>query len=420
MPEIGSRSAWTLRSFRVFLFARGVSWLGNAVTLVALPILMFQLTGSPALTAALTALEAVPYLAFGLLAGALADRWNRKRVMVGAGLVSGLVLLTIPAAEAVAHVTTTHVFVVAVVLATAFVFFDAASFGAIPEIVGTVRIASATGAMVSVSTIVGLIGPALGGVVSGGTSPSVALGLDGVAYVVAAVITSLLRWSPATPTSEPLSIRSLTSEIGEGLGYLWSVRVIRVLTLAGAGASISGGAMLGLMIVVAVRRLGLSDDDARLGLLYTATAIGALAVSFAAARIQARIGVGWITIASLAIAWAAQAAWTFANSLTAGVVILMIFQASSTLAILNGIIVRQTLTPDRLQGRVNTTARMIAWGGTPIGATAAGLLAEVLPVQTAVLICSVGTLAAISVVLSARLWSTPQLSEITPTTTSGA
>ena len=97
--------ALALPEFRLFLAARSISWAGNAITLVALPILVFQLTGSPALTGLLTAVEALPYLVFGLPAGALADRWNRKRVLVTAWAASGIVMATIPAAASIGLLT---------------------------------------------------------------------------------------------------------------------------------------------------------------------------------------------------------------------------------------------------------------------------------------------------------------------------
>ena len=75
--------------FRRFWLARVVSVAGSAVTVIALPVLVYDLTRSPLLTALVAAFEAVPYLLFGLLAGALADRWDRKRILVTADLAAG-------------------------------------------------------------------------------------------------------------------------------------------------------------------------------------------------------------------------------------------------------------------------------------------------------------------------------------------
>lgn len=409
--EASERRALAVPAFRLFLTARAISWAGNTVTLVAMPILVYQLTGSPALTGLLTAIEALPYLAFGLPAGALADRWNRRRVLVVTGLASGLVMATVPAAAALDTLTVPHLFLAALAVSSLFVFFDAAGFGALPEIVGRDRIPSATGTMVSVSTVIGLAGPAAGGALTAAIGATWTIALDAAAYVIAALLTARVRWRPDVSPSagRALTAGGLLRDIGEGLRYLWDTRIIRWLTLIGTGASVSGGAMLGLTIVVGVRQLGLADDDPRLGLLYTATAVGAFAMSLAIARIQHAVPTGWITLVSLTVSLAAQLAWAATTSVTAGLIVLAVFQAAATLTIVNGIVVRQSLAPSHLQSRVNTTARMIAWGGTPVGALLGGLLAERLSTATAILICSAGTGLGLTLGLCVRLWRVPRL-----------
>ena len=85
--------------FLRYVGARGLSLLGNITTLIAVPVLVYRLSGSASLTALVAGLEAAPYLVFGLLAGALSDRWNRKTVMVTADLLSAALLLSIPVAH---------------------------------------------------------------------------------------------------------------------------------------------------------------------------------------------------------------------------------------------------------------------------------------------------------------------------------
>ncbi len=91
---------------------------------------------------------------------------------------------------------------------------------------------------------------------------------------------------------------------------------------------------------------------------------------------------------------------------------LAVFQAASTLSIMNGIIVRQSLAPDHLQSRVNTTARMIAWGGTRLGALLGGLLADHFGTNIAIVVCSAGTAVGAVFALSARLWRVPRLDKL--------
>lgn len=410
MTGAGGR-ALAVPAFRLFLVARAISWAGNAITLVALPLLVFQLTGSPALTGLTATAEALPYLVFGLPAGALADRWDRRCVMVATGTASGAAMATIPLAAAVNMLTVPHVFAAAVVVSSLFVFFDAAGFGALPEIVGRERIPSATGTMVAFSTVTALAGPAAGGVLAASIGAVWAIGIDAVAYLVAAVITARVVWTPLrrSATASALTMRSLAGEIAEGIRYIWRTRIVRWLTLVGAGASISGGAVLGLTVVVGVQQLGMGHEDPRFGLLYSATALGAFLISLAVSWIQRVVPTGCITITALSVSWVAQIAWAFTTSIPVGVVILALFQSASTLSIMNGIIVRQSLAPDHLQSRVNTTARMIAWGGTPLGATVGGVLAEHAGTTTALLLCSLGTGLALAFALAVSLWRVPTL-----------
>ena len=377
--------------FRVFLAARAVSWAGTAMTMVALPVLVFQRSGSATLTGLVAALEALPYLLLGLPAGALVDRWDQRRTLVVTSVVSAAAMASVPLADLVGLLTTAHVLLAAVTVSSAFVFFDAAGFGVLPAIVGREGLSTATGTMMSVSTAITLVGPALGGVCVAVAGAPAVLALDGASYLLAAVLLARVR-VPARPPEEPAGRRwsRMRQDVAEGLRYLWWQPTIRTLTLLGVGNSLTAGAVTGLVVVVATRRLGLADDDPRIGLLFAAAAAGTLAVSLALPRIHARWRVGAITLGALIANWVALLAWAATREWRLAVVVLAVLQAANTLVNINGIVVRQALTPDRLQGRVNTTARMIAWGGTPFGALLGGILADAAGVAGALLVMSAG------------------------------
>lgn len=138
---------WRDGAFRLFWLARTTSVAGTAVTLVALPLLVLELTGSAVATSAVAAVEVLPYFIFGLVAGAVADRGNRKRIMVGCDLAAAAALASLPLAAAVDMLTVAHVFVSAAAVATAFVWFDGAAFGALPALVGRDRVVEANSAI---------------------------------------------------------------------------------------------------------------------------------------------------------------------------------------------------------------------------------------------------------------------------------
>lgn len=403
-------------AFRLFLASRAVSWAGSAITLVALPVLLYQRTGSATLTGVLVALEAVPYLVLGLPAGALVGRWDHRRTMVCTSYLSGLTMASIPLAEWAGVLTTPHVMIAAVLVSSLFVFFDAAGFGAVPAIVGRDRVAAAIGAMVSVNTVINLVGPAVGGIAATALGAATVLAVDAFSYLLGAILLSRVRWTvePAADDTGRRGGRMVRTrlDIAEGLRYLWDHRIIRTLTLLGAASSVSSGAVTGLMVVVGVRQFGLPDDDPRLGLLFAAAAAGTLITSLLLRRIQRRLTTGMITLGALAVSWLALIWWSQNTLWWLGLGILVLWQSSNSLVILNGIVVRQALTPMPLQSRVNTTARMIAWGGTPLGAALAGVLADAYGSRIALLVASAGVGVSLAVGVAMKLHHTDKLHEL--------
>jgi hypothetical protein len=364
-----------MNPFRTFVFARAICWAGNAVTLVALPLLVYQQSGSALLSGVTFAVESLPYLLFGLLAGALADRLDRKTILVCAQLLSAAALASIPLANAAGVILIPHALTVAFAVSTAFVFYDAASFGVVPALVGTV---------------IGVAGPLLGGVAATALSPAGAIAIDAGCYLTAAALTATIA-VPPNKVNE-VAVQRIAAQISEGLRYIWHQPVIRALTLVGIGVSLANGVVVGLMVVVGVRRLGLDDGDARLGALYAATALGAFLISLVSAKVQRVVDTGKITLVGIVVSAGAMLAWVQTTWLVASLMILVVYQAANTMIIVNGIVVRQSITPDALQSRVNTTARMIAMGGTPFGAALGGVLAEVAGVGVAVSAGAVGLL----------------------------
>jgi len=390
----------------LFWCGRIVSGAGTMITSVVLPILVFRLTGSAAQTALLTGLRAIPYLLLGLLAGALADRADRRRIMVGCDLLNAALLGSIPLAAAVHALTLAQIYLVAILSAAAFVLFDAASFGALPALVGRERIAAANSAIWSTSTVVELAAPAVGGVLATTVGPAPTISLDALSYAASALTLLLIpRALSGTRSVEAAGgsvVRRTLADIRDGLRFVWRQPLVRTMTGLGFGVSITSGAVYGLLVVYGVRALGLSQGDARLGLLFTASALGALLASLLLPRLNRRYPPGLITLAGLMLDLVCLLGLALAPTFATGLAALFLWDACTTLVVINGITLRQVVTPEHLQSRVNATARMVAWGGTPVGAIAGGVLAQATTVRTALLVMAVG------VALSAAIgWFSP-------------
>jgi MFS family permease len=140
--------------------------IGTSVSGVVLPLVVYQTTGSAAQTGALFALRVVPYLLFGLVAGPVADRGDRRLLIIGGNLVEGTLVATIPIAHLLGVLTIGQIYAVALLSATAFVFSDAAVFGAVPALVGPERLAAANGFLSSLSAGAEIVGPVIAGLLA--------------------------------------------------------------------------------------------------------------------------------------------------------------------------------------------------------------------------------------------------------------
>jgi MFS family permease len=211
--------------------------------------------------------------------------------------------------------------------------------------------------------------------------------VDAASYLVSAVLLASIRRSfgSGLPGGRPAAGGGML----EGLRFIWRSPLLRAMTLASSPVSLSGGAGLGLMVIYAVRALGLARTDPRIGLLYSAAAAGSAAAALVLPRLRRRVAAGRVTQVFLALDTAALAGVALAPGFGVALAALVCWLFCYSMVTINGITLRQELTPDHLQSRVNTTARMLGWGGYPLGALIGGGIAEVLPIRaTLLLMCA--------------------------------
>ncbi len=378
--------------FRRYFIASVISIAGTTVTVVVLPILIYQLTHSPLQTSLLASIEVAPYLLFGLVAGPLADRTDRKRLMVICNLLSGAVMATIPAASALGVLYLPVIYGAAVANALCFVFFDAADFGALPALAGREHLVAATSLLSTAGSFLLVVGPAVGAVLATTVGAATAITLDAASFVIAAAVLTTISRPFQSERTCPVGRRR--DEAKEGLRFVWRHPVLRTLTIAGFGNSLTFGAVMGLLVVYAVRQLGLTDHDARIGLLYSAGAAGALVAGVTLPVLLRRLPPARLTQLSLAASAALLVGMAATTRVAMALPIYLVWSWTKQLTIINGITYRQLVTPDHLQARVNVVGRMVAWGGQPLGAALGGVLAQTLDVRATFLIMVGGVVVA--------------------------
>lgn len=362
------RGFWTLAT------SSGLSNLADGIFKMALPLLGVQLTQSPLLIAGLAVALSLPWLLFALTAGALADRLDRQKLMIMANTVRAIVAGLIGAMILFDVTTMWILYVVALLIGIAETLYDTSAQSILPSVVARDDLSRANGRLYGVElTANQFIGPPLGGalvaigIAAGFLTPAL-LWLAAVGFLL------LLRGSFRVAREQKTTLRF---DIAEGLRFLWSKRVLRILAIMTGVVNFASSAAFAVIVLFAVgpnSRMHLSE--VQFGVLLTASAIGALIGSVVASWIEGKLG----KRLSLMLAVVGMAIFTGAPGVTANpFAIGAAFFIGGVLVVLWNVItvsLRQRITPDRLLGRVNSAYRLLAWGTMPIGAAVGGLLAS--------------------------------------------
>lgn len=363
---------WADPEWRRYWTSRIVSYAGGTVTFIAAPILVYSLTGSALLTGVTAAMDGLPYLLFGLVAGALSDRVDRQRLMVSCDLVNTVVLASVPVAAAFGRLTTLHVIATGFVAMSVFVFFDAANFGALPTLVGRDRISQANSAVWGTTQVFDVVLPGLVGVLVAVVSPSSLYWVNAFTFLASA---ALLRGIRRSMTGEREVTHRMREDVLTGVRWLWAHPTLRAMTLVGTATAFAMGGLVGQLVPFADQDLGIRQGDPRLGAVFAAFSLGGLVGAsshrllrgYSPARITL-VAVTAMSVLLLLVPWSTD--WRVT------LVVVLLFGVADLIAVVNVVNFRQEETPESMQGRVNTTGRMLSWGlGSPTGALLGGLVA---------------------------------------------
>ncbi|MEU9836888.1 MFS transporter [Streptosporangium sp. NPDC048047] len=369
-PPAGFGRLWT---------AQTVSSLGDGVTHAALPLLTLTLTRDPMALAVVTAAGTLPWLLFGVLGGALVDRWDRRRTMWVTDTARAA-LLAVPAAAAALDVLSIPLLVaVAFLLALGGLFFDTAATAYLPDLLGRdpalLQRANARlrGAQTTAS---GFAGPPAGSALLALGRP-VPLLADAVSFAMSAL---LVRSLPAVPRPAASAQESLLRQARAGASHVFQDRLLLGLALRPAVGNVAFLAVETILALFARERLGVGASG--FGLLLTAEAAGGLLGAGIASFLGRRLGIGTAltctaVIEGLAILGLASAP----NPYVAGLA-LAVCGAGMGATMVLGPSLRQAIVPAHLMGRVASTSRMLAMCAAPFGAFLGGWLATAYDLRT--------------------------------------
>ncbi|HJQ51179.1 MAG TPA: MFS transporter [Gaiellaceae bacterium] len=394
------------RDFVLLQLGQGLSTLGSTSTYIAYPLLVLTLTHSPAKAGVVGFANVLPYALFALFAGVVADRVDRKRLMIAMDLVRAAAMASVVAALAAGVVTFWQVAAVAFVEGTAFVFFNIAEVGALRSVVPAYQLQEAAAAEQSRYAAVTLAGPSLGGALFG-LGRSLPFLADAVSYA-ASILTLIWMRTPFQEARER-DPAPLWLQIREGIAWLWANAYLRTSALIFAGQNFVFSGIY-LIFVVVSKRDGLSP--AAIGALIAVFGGASLAGALAAPRIARLLSMRAIMLGnqwlSAAIILCALAPGPY---LLLGCVLPLAFLSPS----LNSVVVgyRTAITPDHLVGRVSSVARNLAQIAAPLGPLAAGFLLGAYSSRSTLLaLGSIALALALWTSVSPSIRNAPSLSEL--------
>lgn len=374
------------------LAATGISVTGDGAFLAAAPLLAAALTRDPVAVSSVTAAVYVPWLIFGLPAGALVDRWHRRRVMVSADLIRAAVLALLVGLLLSGLLTLPMLVAAVVLIGIAQCFFDSAAQAVIPSIVGRDKnaLAKVNGRYWALDTVGrSLLGPPLGSVTFqlGRALPFAA---DAVSFLASAV---LVRFLPDTPVPDGPH-QTVTAAIRSGMRHLMDSRDLRVLALS-MGAY-NGAFNIAMAPFVLYATVVLDVPNAAYGALLAMTAVGGVVAGWQAGPLTRRLSYRQtMAVAHLtqAVAWSGIA--IVGNAWIAAPLLALLGAGSSLSSVAVGS-ARQALTPDDLLGRVVASFRLFGLGAAGLGAFVGGVVADAYgftaPLVAAALVLVVGGL----------------------------
>ena len=399
------------RDFRWLWASSTVTNLGDGILVSAGPLLMTTLTREPFAVAMAVFLQHLPWVVFGIPAGAIIDRVDRRRLTVLVNLLRAIVLAGLAVSVATDTVNVAIVLAATFLIGTAETFVDNASGALIATTVPKPLLGIANARLTGTSILVNsLAGPPIGAILFG-VGMAVPFGADAICALLGAVLVA--RIATSTPVPPVIERRHLRHEMAEGIRWLWHHPPMRALAITILLFNVTFHAAMAVYVLLAQERLGL--DEVGYGLLITVGAVGGIIGSIAYPRLERRFALATLmryglmleTVTHLVLATTTSAIVAGATMTLFGIHAVVWGTTSTT--------VRQRAVPSSMLGRVTGVYMLAGVGGSAAGSLVGGVMAQQLGITAPFWFGFFG-----SAILLAVVWRTLDDIAHVPTATEGA
>ncbi|WND34232.1 MFS transporter [Streptomyces sp. BB1-1-1] len=369
------RPLWRQRDFGVFWAAQTLSVLGDSFALIALPLLVLEATGSIARMGLLTAVGGAAAVLAAVFAGAVVDRVDRRRLLIGCDLVRMAVYGLVP----VVWLFGPQIWLLYVVLPlceAVGMLFAVGYVTVVRSLVGTEQLTEANGRLNATAAAAGVLGPLCAGVVAGWSGPATAIGVDAASFGVSAACVVFVRFRSRPADDAPATGKrpGLWQDLRTGVAFLYGHPVLRSLTVLLCGFSFLTLGLNDLVIYHLKHDLG--RDDGTVGTVMAIGALGTITGALLVARARRVLGFGRTWTGAVAVCGLAFAGLGWVSEVPAVAVLSAVFLACVGMAGTCSMSLRQEVTPEHLLGRVTSAFWTLQYSVAPIGAAVLTWAAE--------------------------------------------
>ena len=379
-------SVFRTPAFLRFYLGQALSYVGDGLRTLAIPLLVFKLTGSAFSLGVTFTLEIVPFALFSLIGGSLADRLSRRRLMLVTDAVRFAIMVLFCIAYATGALTLPLLYTGVILLAICGAIFLGSQSSSIPYLLGKENAKAAVSALVATEQSVNLIAPPVGGALFAIVGPLPALAINAATYLTSQIsIASVADFGPESPSGLP-DLREILADIIAGWRFLFSDGPLFTLTFGQFFLNMLG--VIGYIAIIPYLKREFGANDEIVGIAFGSLSLGAVVGSLTAGRTHWPFGRA-LAIAYIfdALFWA-PTIWT--HSLIVAIVSMSLAAACGTYAISSLIAWRMRIIPEEMIGRVFGVIRLIVLIGMLPGSLAGGYIGDHIGTRVAMLVSSIG------------------------------
>lgn len=390
-----SGSLWRHADFLKLWTGQSISEFGSQVSALAIPWLAAkELHATPIQFSVIGLLAFLPFILFALPAGVWVDRLRRRPILIVGDASRAVLLLWVPVAWGLGILTIWQLYAIEFVVGIFTVFFDVAYQSYLPSLVERDQLMEGNSKLQTTAAAAGTVGPGLAGVLIAAFTAPYAILVDAASFVVSTAFMIPIRRREALPEhAEGAPKPKMLPELKEGVLYVVRHPWLKWIAVCTGSSNFFSQIAMAIGVLYMARTLELSPLAA--GVVMAGMGVGSIIGAVLAPRLRESLGVGGAIWIPVMLSSFAMLAWPLAPASYPVPVLLIgttVFGFGAVAYNITQVSLRQAITPERMQGRMNASMRWIVWGTIPLGTLCGGAIATASSLRTALWVGAIGSL----------------------------